>query len=133
MPFPPPPPVANPPDGPIPLPPAALTTIIPAPTPTSLTMLDLKNILLPAEQNIMQFIPPPPPPPPGAPPPIPDPLPEQIAAYAAKTADQLSKALFPYMQILIVQLANQIIDERISSQLAQLQTDVDAIKSNLGI
>jgi hypothetical protein len=37
------------------------------------------------------------------------------------------------MQILIVQLANQIIDERISSQLAQLQTDVDAIKSNLGI
>lgn len=125
MPFP------SPPDGPIPPLAAALTTAIPAPTPTSLTMQNMKDILLPAEVNIMKFMPGPPPPPP----PIPDPpeLPMQINAIADKTADQLSKALFPFLQIMIVQLANQIIDERISAQLDQLQTDVNAIKRNLGI
>lgn len=115
MPYPPPP------DEPIP----------PLDPVTPVTQVDLENVLTPAEKNIMRFMPPPPPGPPL--PPEPPEVPVQINAAAVKTAQQLAAALFPFIQTMATQIANQVIDERLSAQLQQLQTDVNTIKTQLGI
>lgn len=91
------------------------------------TQDDLQAALFTAETNINNFEPSPPPPQP--PPPI-----DQIKdAVARNTAQELATALFPLIQQIATEMADQEISTTISAQLTQLQNDVNAIKTQLGI
>lgn len=86
---------------------------------------DLKNALIPAQKNINDFEP------------TPTGAEADLAvvkdAVARNTAEQLAQAFFPIIQQIASEVASTQVNSATSSQLQQLQNDINRIKLLLGI